>query len=83
MFRRIRPIALLVAGNVLFLWVLSFYGTGHAAPRAATGQYANAIAQRQEMIDQLKAMNALLAEQNRLLQSGKLKVTLATKKKKN
>lgn len=80
MLRRIRPFALLVGVNVVFLCVLSFYGTSHAAPRAVPGQFANAIAQRQEMIDQLKEMNRLLAEQNRLLQSGKLKVIVASKK---
>lgn len=82
MLRRIRPFALLVGVNVVFLCVLSFYGTSQAAPRAAPGQFANAIAQRQEMVEQLKEMNRLLTEQNRLLQSGQLKVTLATKKQK-
>ena len=46
--------------NVVFLCVLSFYGTSHAAPRAVPGQFANAIAQRQEMVDQLKEMNRLV-----------------------
>ncbi len=82
MFRRIRLASALVAVNVVFLCVLSFYGTGYAAPRSAPGQFANAIAQRQEIIDQLKETNRLLAEQNRLLKSGKLKVTVDSKKQK-
>lgn len=82
MLRRFRPFALLLTVNVAFGCVLSFYATGHAAPRAVPGQFANAIAQREAMIDQLKQMNQLLAEQNRLLQSGKLKVTVADNKKK-
>ena len=81
MLRRIRPFAILVGVNAVFYCVLSFYGTSQAAPRAVPGQFANAIAQRREMVDQLKQMNRLLAEQNRLLQSGKIKVTIASKKK--
>ncbi|REJ66627.1 MAG: hypothetical protein DWQ31_14385 [Planctomycetota bacterium] len=77
MLRTWRPFALLLAANVVCVCVLSFYGRSEAAPREATGQFANAIAQRQEIIEELKAIHRLIAEQNRLLQSGEVNVTIA------
>ncbi len=64
---------LLVAG-VLFLGVLSFYRTSPAAPSGTKQPFANAVAQRQEMIEELKEISRLLREQNELLRSGRVKV---------
>ncbi|MFI4876726.1 MAG: hypothetical protein ACIALR_15355 [Blastopirellula sp. JB062] len=50
-----------------------------AAPPAAQMPFANAVAQREQMIQELKESNRLLKEQNLLLRSGKLKVQLVEK----
>jgi hypothetical protein len=68
---------LLIAANVLFYGVLSFYQTTQAAPPKPTPPFANAVEQRIEMINQLREINARLKEQNELLRSGKLKVVLS------
>lgn len=67
---------LLVAGNVLAWCVLGFYQGSHAAPQNGQPPFANAVEQRAESIQELKAINALLAEQLALLKSGKLKVVV-------
>jgi len=46
---------------------------------AANMPFANAVAQREQMIQLLKESNQLLKEQNALLRSGKLKVELTEK----
>jgi hypothetical protein len=57
--------ALLIAANVVFLCVLSFYRKTDAAPRAATpAPFANAVAQRMEMINELKEIRAEHAGQS-------------------
>jgi len=73
----------LIAANVLFCGVLGFYSRSQAAPRTATEPFANAVAQRQSIIDELRAnneqlrtANALLKEQNTLLKAGQLKVVV-------
>lgn len=72
---------LLIAANVLFCCVLSFYRTSEAAPKAAPAPFANSVQQRMEMIAQLKEIKDLLKEQNALLRSGNLKVVVTEPKK--
>lgn len=59
---------------VLSLGVLTFYRTSDAAPEKPTEPFANAVAQRAEMIALLRELNAQLKEQNALLSSGRLQV---------
>ena len=73
---------LLVAANVLCYCVLSFYQTSDAASRTAARQpFANAIEQRMEMIRLLREIKDELKQQNALLRSGKLKVTIGEPEK--
>jgi hypothetical protein len=67
----------LIVLNVLFGCVLCFDRGGQAAPAEP---FANATAQRAEMLATLKEINAQLKEQNALLASGKLQVIAATGK---
>lgn len=67
---------LLIAANVLFLCGLSFYRPSSAAPPEAREPFANAVQQRFDIINELKAVNALLKEQNALLRSGKVQVVV-------
>ena len=55
-------------------------GTGSAAPKEEREPFANAVAQRAEMIALLKEIHAQLKEQNQLLSSGKLTVVVQTEK---
>lgn len=64
---------LLVGVNVVAWCVLSFQQTSSAAPGEP---FANAVAQRGEMIAELKEIKALLKEQNTLLRTGKLRVVV-------
>lgn len=59
--------AVLIAANVVFLCVLSLYRSTSAASQAAKQPFANAVAQRMEMITQLREARALLKEQNALV----------------
>lgn len=61
---------------VLICGVLSLYRTSDAAPAPAE-PFANAVAQRNEMIAYLKEIRDLLKEQNALLKSGELRVVAA------
>ena len=69
--------AVLVGFNVLMWCVLSFQQASNAAPKADKQPFANAVAQREETIAELKAIREELQTQTALFQSGKLKVTLA------
>ena len=70
--------ALVVAANVLIYCVLSFYQTGNAASTAGGAPpFANSVEQRIEMIQVLKDINEQLKQQNALLRSGEVKVTIA------
>lgn len=69
--------ALLIAANALFYCVLSFYRTSEAAPKPPVEPFANSVAQRMDMIAQLKEIKDLLKEQNALLRSGNLTVVVA------
>jgi len=70
----------ILALNAVFLCVLVFYRTSAAAPGATNQQFANAISQRMEIVDQLKELNRQLKQQNLLLQSGQLKVVVVESK---
>ena len=72
---------LLIVANVLFCCVLSFYQTTDAAPPKAKQPFANAVEQRMEMVGELKEIKNLLKEQNALLRSGKVKVTVSNSEK--
>jgi hypothetical protein len=72
---------LLIAANVLFLCVLSFYRTTAAAPPKAQQPFANAVEQRMEMIKELQQIRALLKEQNALLRSGTVRVVITDPQK--
>jgi hypothetical protein len=64
------PLAAVVA-----TWgVLSFYQPSNAQQKGPSQPFANAVQQRSEMVEHLKAIEALLTEQNDLLRSGKLRV---------
>ena len=65
----------LLAGNLMVLCMLGLYQPTPAAPREEQA-FANAVEQRLEMIRLLRETNALLKEQNELLRSGKLRVTV-------
>ena len=58
---------LLVSANVLVWCMLSLYGPIGAAPQRGKQPFANSIDQRNDMIRELKGINALLSEQNALL----------------
>lgn len=70
--------AALVAANVVCLCVLGFYQMSDAAPRQEKNAppFANAVQQRFDIIAELRETNKLLAEQNALLRSGKLRVVI-------
>jgi hypothetical protein len=56
--------------------VLSFYGPTSAQPPKTHEPFANSVAQQAEMIQLLKEINLQLKEQNALLRTGTLNVTL-------
>ena len=64
---------MLVGANVLAWCVLSYQQTSNAAPGEP---FANAVAQRAEMVAELKEIKALLKEQNALLRTGKIRVVV-------
>ena len=61
--------AALLSAN-LFLWgALSFYEPSHAAPQSGQPPFANAVAQRHEIIRELQQIKTLLQEQVQLLRA--------------
>ena len=72
---------LLIAANLLFLCVLSFYRTTDAAPPKAKQPFANAVEQRMEMIKEMREIKGLLKEQNALLRSGTVRVVVTDPQK--
>jgi len=71
---------LLLMGNMLVWAVLSFQRPMCAAPQGGAKQpFANSVVQRAEMVEHLKAIRALLAEQNALLKSGNVQVKVLEK----
>lgn len=81
MIRRRTPWLVVFVAIALTAGVLGLYRTGSAAPKEEREPFANAVAQRNEMIAILKEIHAQLKEQNQLLSSGKLTVVLQTEKK--
>lgn len=65
---------ILVAVNICGLCVLGLYAPTHAQPPAPQLPFANPTELQLEMVNQLKALNALVKEQNALLKSGNLQV---------
>jgi len=63
-----------VASAVATWGVLSFYQPTIAQQKGPAQPFANSVQQRSDMVEHLKAIEALLIEQNDLLRSGKLKV---------
>ncbi|NQT38750.1 MAG: hypothetical protein HQ581_14745 [Planctomycetes bacterium] len=61
---------------VLIACVLGLYRTSAAPPSVPKQPFANSVEQRFEMIKLLREINSELKEQNELLRSGKLKVTV-------
>jgi hypothetical protein len=64
----------LVVLNVLLWFVFVFGPEAEADPRQPPTLPVNPAAQRAEMVRELSEINQLLKEQNRLLQSGRVKV---------
>ena len=71
--------AVLVTLNVLFLCVLGFYRPTSAQDNPHQ-PFANAVQQRNEIISQLKELNAELKAQSALMQSGRLTVIVSDQK---
>jgi len=76
-----RLMCVVVVAILLTAGVLGLYRTGVGAPKEEREPFANAVAQRAEMIALLKEIHAQLKEQNQLLASGKLTVVVQTEKK--
>lgn len=72
--------SMLIGANVLFFCVLGLYQRSSA--QSVRQPFSNAVEQRAEMIEQLKELNTLFREQNRLLRSGKIQVVVIDAKKK-
>jgi hypothetical protein len=81
MIRDRAPWLVVFAATTLIAGVLGLYRTVAAAPKEEREPFANAVAQRAEMIALLKDIQAQLKEQNQLLASGKLTVVVQTEKK--
>lgn len=64
--------------NALVIVTMVSWQSWAQAP-TANMPFANAVAQREQMIQLLKESNQLLKEQNTLLRSGKLKVEIVDK----
>ena len=65
--KRRTPWTLALAAGVLFCCVLSFYRALDAAPPSGNQPFANPVQQRMDMVTELRAIRALLQEQNTLL----------------
>ena len=76
--KRVRWV-LLIALNLLCWYMLGFQQPALVAQQNTNGElpFANAVAQRFEIIDQIKQTNALLREQNALLRSGTVRVLVS------
>lgn len=64
--------------NAIAITAMVVWQSQAQAP-AANMPFANAVAQREQMIQLLKESNQLLKEQNTLLRSGKLQVEVVEK----
>ena len=72
----------LLALNLVVLGVLGLYQARVASTQESPPPFANAVEQRNAMIDELKNINAQLKEQIELLRSGNLKVLVSLDKEK-
>jgi hypothetical protein len=70
-----------IALNLACWCVLGFYQNLSWAQRRRDEPFANPVAQRNEIVEQLKKVNAQLELQNTLLRSGQLKVVVVEPKK--
>ena len=64
-----RGLSLVVIVNVVMGGMLSFYGVIGAAPQTGRQPFSNPAEQRNEMIRELRNIQALLEEQNKLLRN--------------
>ena len=71
----------LIILNVACWCVLGFYQNPSWAQKHRDPPFANPVAQRNEMVEQLKKLNAQLERQYTLLRSGQLKVVVVEPKK--
>ena len=71
----------LIVVNLACWCVLGFYQNPSSAQRRREPPFANPVAQRNEIVEQLKKVNAQLELQNALLRSGQLKVVVVEPKK--
>ena len=72
--------ALLIGLNLFCWYVLGFHQSVSVAQLSPTNgelPFGNSVAQRFDMIDQLKQINTQLKEQNALLRSGTVRVLVA------
>jgi len=69
--------AVLICANALLWCVLGFHQTSTAAPKENNEPFANAVAQRAEMISLLKEISAEVKAQHALMQSGTMKVIVS------
>jgi hypothetical protein len=73
---------LLVIAGVLCSCMLVFYQTGVAQSGSPEPTLANAVEARKRMVTNLEEIKELLKEQNALLRSGQVKVTVMESPKK-
>jgi len=73
--------ALPSAAVAALVYVLGFYQASSAQPPKSHEPFANSVAQQAEMIQLLKDISLQLKEQNALLRTGTLNVTLVEPKK--
>lgn len=64
----------LILGNAVAWYMLGFSETNSMAQQGVREPFANSVEQRGEMIEQLRAIQAELSEQNELLRSGQIEV---------
>ena len=64
------------AGVCALVCVLGFYGTGSAQPPKSHEPFANNVAQQAEMVQLLRDISRQLKEQNDLLRTGPVRVTV-------
>jgi hypothetical protein len=71
----------LIAVNLACWCVLGFYQNLSWAQKRNDPPFSNPVAQRNEIVEQLKKINTQLTLQNSLLRSGQLKVVVVEPKK--
>ena len=79
--RRKFSFSVLIVVNLVCWCVLGFYQNPSWAQQRRDPPFANSVDQRNEMVEQLKKLNAQLELQNTFLRSGQLKVVVVEPKK--